>query len=398
MKENTNYTDNEKLSQYLNMMEKLLVPVLITSKKTRTIVYANKYACEQYETTLDKLINSNIDLLYTDEKQKDKILNSFNEIGRVESLEMEFKTHKGNIFTGLLSLIEITYNDDLCYFGHVKDISLQKKQQNELEKLNKELDQYKNELEKLVEIEVKKRQESEKIIMRQANHVAMGEMIDAVAHQWKQPITIMSLQVEDLIESYKYNELDINVLEEFRQKFNMQKNLMIDTLQEFRDFLRPNKDIKDFSINGCVKSVSLLLKDELLSNQIFLINEIEKDFNVKSVENEFKHTIINLINNSKDAFKEKIDEEIRKITIYTISNKSEKKLIVEDNAGGIPLHIIDDIFNANVTSKESSGGTGIGLYMTKQILDKYNISISCENIDSGARFIIDLSQNNLISL
>lgn len=386
----------KELFEYQNMMKKLLVPVLITSKKTRLIVYANEYASEQYETTLEQLIGSHIDLVYTDKKQRDKILNSFNEKGIVDSLEMNFKTFKGNTFTGLLSLIDITYNNEECFFGLVKDITLQKKQQEELKKLNSELDEYKNHLEQLVEIEVAKREESEKIVMQQAKHAAMGEMIDAVAHQWKQPISIMSLQVQMLKYQYEDKELDKKALEEFSRKFNIQKELMLETLHEFRNFLRPNKNIQNFSIKNCVKSVSLLLKDELNSNQIEMIQKINDDFEICSVENEFKHTLINIFNNSKDAFKAKEKQYDKAITVYTIVNENEKKLIIEDNAGGIPSEIINDIFKANVTSKETSGGTGIGLYMTQQILEKYNIFISCENIEGGARFIFDFEKNDLI--
>jgi len=105
-------------------------------------------------------------------------------------------------------------------------------------------------------------------------------------------------------------------------------------------------------------------------------------------KDEFKHLIINLINNSKDAFNENNIKE-RKILIKATTTQNHTSLTIKDNAGGIPKHAIKHIFEPNFTTKEVGKGTGIGLYMSTQILEKMGAKIKVKNIDNGACFFID---------
>jgi C4-dicarboxylate-specific signal transduction histidine kinase len=137
-----------------------------------------------------------------------------------------------------------------------------------------------------------------------------------------------------------------------------------------------------------IDKVLLLVKDEFMKNQIKItVNEIQT-FTLIGVENEFKHLILNIINNAKDAF---IDNNIekREILINILFDEKSKKVELCDNAGGIPTHIIDDIFKANFTTKEEGKGTGIGLYMSSQIATKYHGTLSVENINNGAKFTFE---------
>lgn len=129
------------------------------------------------------------------------------------------------------------------------------------------------------------------------------------------------------------------------------------------------------------------MKDELIKNTIQTTIQTEDDLYINGIQNELIHVIINLINNSKDAF---IINEIKKREIIFKIKKEENYAVTEfiDTAGGIPLNIIDNIFTANVTSKEKNGGTGIGLYMTQQILEKHSAIIEVENYQNGAKFTL----------
>ncbi|MEA3352621.1 MAG: HAMP domain-containing sensor histidine kinase [Campylobacterota bacterium] len=128
-----------------------------------------------------------------------------------------------------------------------------------------------------------------------------------------------------------------------------------------------------------------LVKDDLLKNKIQIEKNIESEKALNGVENEFKHLIINLVNNAKDAFNENnIKSRVIKFSVYL--DGSYLILKVTDTAGGIPEHVIDKIFDANVTTKEESKGTGIGLYMSKQIVQKHKGEISVSNVDHGAQF------------
>ena len=228
----------------------------------------------------------------------------------------------------------------------------------------------------------------DKLIYNQSKHAAMGEMIDAIAHQWQQPINVLRLRTEFLTVLRDDNEnVDRKDVDEFQEKAYEQLDHMVNTLSEFRSFLRPNKATKNFSVSKSIKSVLLLLNDELIKNQIKPILAIENNFIINGIENEFKHVLINLINNAKDAFIEHNIEK-REITISINTNIIE----VKDNGGGIPANLIKRIFEPNFTTKKEGKGTGIGLYMTKQILDKIRAQISAKNTDDGVCFTISFEK------
>ncbi len=260
------------------------------------------------------------------------------------------------------------------------------KQQNALLHLNEELDRYKNHLEERVEQEIKNRQEKEKMLFQQSKLAAMGEMIDAVAHQWKQPINIISMQVEMLKFEFEEGIVDEDYISTFQENISRNIQHMINTLDEFRTFFRPNKNIAPFSVREMIDKVLLLIKDELIKNKISVeINEIA-NFEINGIENELKHLVLNIISNAKDAFNDN-NIKNRKITINIDKNIIE----IVDNAGGIPPNIIDDIFKANVTTKAEGKGTGIGLYMSSQIATKHNGTLEVENVENGAKFIFKIS-------
>lgn len=268
-------------------------------------------------------------------------------------------------------------------------INLSDKQQLQMMQLNEELDEHKHNLELKVEEEIQKRQEKEKILLQQSRLASMGEMMDAVAHQWNQPIGVISLQMHMLGDDYEHNDVDKEYIQEFQKKVLTQIEHMVSTLQEFRSFFRPSKNTKDFEIKSMVEKVLLLVKDEVMKNSITIeLNELQS-FTLHGIENEFKHLMINLINNAKDAFVEN-NIQNRKITINILGDDTSKKIEVIDNAGGIPQHVLPNIFAANFTTKEEGKGTGIGLYMSSLIAQKHNGTLSVENTDEGAKFTFEV--------
>jgi len=260
------------------------------------------------------------------------------------------------------------------------------KQQQKLLSLNEELDSYKNELEIKVEEEIIKREEKEKMLLQQSKLAAMGEMMDAVAHQWKQPINIIKMNVDMIGYDFDDNIVDKKYLEEFQNNIFNHINHMISTLNEFRTFFRPNQDMEDFDVSNMIQKVLLLVKDEFVKNSINITLESEENFFISGIENEFKHLILNIINNSKDAFIEN-NTQNREIMIRILKIDEINSIEIVDNAGGIPNNVIDDIFKANVTTKTDGKGTGIGLYMSSQIATKHHGILSVSNVENGARFV-----------
>lgn len=237
-----------------------------------------------------------------------------------------------------------------------------------------------------VTAEVEYKEVLEEKIEQQTRLAMMGEMIDSIAHQWKQPLNIINMYSELLIYAYEDKKLDLTYIEEYQDKVKNQVKHMNDTLNEFRDFLRPNKSKKYFKISVLLESIKVLLKDELNKYNIKLISKIKNDLELYGIENEFKHVIINLINNSKDAFlQNNIQNREIKIEVSSVNNG---ELIYMDNAGGIPQGILERIFDMNFTTKEQLNGSGIGLYMSKKILNKHGAKIYVESKDSNTTFII----------
>ena len=237
------------------------------------------------------------------------------------------------------------------------------------------------------EKEIIRNMKSEKMLLQQSKMAAMGEMMDAVAHQWKQPLNALSMYAEIIKSDFEDGTVDKAYVAQFRDDIQVQIDHMVNTLDAFRTFFRPNRENETFSLLSIVHSVLFLTKDDLLKNRITVSIEQKDHIDIDGSANEFKHLLLNIINNAKDAFKEN-NIEIRTITIRLINENEGKRMEIEDNAGGIPKKILNDIFKANFTSKEESKGTGIGLYMSTQIATKHNAVLSVENINDGACFTL----------
>jgi len=240
----------------------------------------------------------------------------------------------------------------------------------------KELERYKHELSNLVKQETEAHLRSEKILQQQAKMAAMGEMMDAVAHQWKQPLNALSMYTQLLQSDFEDGLVDNIYINTLVHDVDEQIEHMISTLTEFRTFFRPDKEPEPFGLKRCIQTVMLLMKDELMRNQIEVHIESEKEILINGIENEFKHLILNIISNANAVY----------IRFYQQNGSIILK--IEDNAGGIPDDIIKDIFKPNVTSK--ADGTGIGLYMSAQIAQKLSGHLYVANTERGAEFTLEV--------
>jgi CheY-like chemotaxis protein/K+-sensing histidine kinase KdpD len=248
---------------------------------------------------------------------------------------------------------------------------------------------YRRQLESMVEEKTQEVIAQKDRLFRQSKHAAMGEMIDAIAHQWQQPISIIKMKMELLGLDYADGALDGEYVRNHRESVTKQLDHMVTTLKEFRNFLRPNKALTRFGAKQMVDKVALLMKDELIKHQIEIVVTEQQPVELHAVENEVMHLLINLINNAKDAFVENGIKH-RVIAVEIDRQDDRHRIAVTDNAGGIPDAVIGDIFKANITTKAEGKGTGIGLYMSMQIAEKYNGTLDVANVDNGARFTFTL--------
>lgn len=236
--------------------------------------------------------------------------------------------------------------------------------------------------------------QQEKLLHKQSKNAAMGEMIDAIAHQWKNPLGVIKLHAQSIgIETQVDNSKKTKSYQEHSEKIEFQVNHLVETLDEFRSFFRPNSNLQEISVDELIKSTLVLIKDELIKSNININKKGNLNLKIKVIKNEFKHILLNFIHNSKDAF---IENNIKdKYVSFEVEEVNDFVIIrYFDNAGGIPKEIIENIFHANVTSKGPERGSGIGLYMCNQIINKIGATITASNVKDGACFTITFPKYN----
>lgn len=253
--------------------------------------------------------------------------------------------------------------------------------------MKKELLDYKSNLEKKVQEQLNEIVVKNDILEKNSRLATMGEMIDIIGHQWKSPLNVISMYIESAKMKIKLEKMDNKELLNYFGKMSFQIQHLFETINEFRKFFRPNTNLENSSVKSLIESTLLLLKDELIRCTINTECNYEDDLHIMVNPNEFKHVLINLIQNSKEAFVQN-DISGRTISFDIVKKEDKVEIRICDNAGGISKDKIDKVFTAHFTTKEEFDGTGIGLYLSKQILDKIDAKIRVENIDNGSCFII----------
>ncbi len=293
----------------------------------------------------------------------------------------------------LLKLLDDAINSEELDHEVIQDILKQsRKRIKRFDTIVKQADKQLSEQVHRLEDEFELRIDHERILAQQAKHAAMGEMMDAIAHQWKQPLNAISMLTDILVSEYSDGEVDEAYLEEYRVTLWKQLDHLLSTLDEFRSFFRPNKEKEVFNLVKSIDSILLLIRDEFMGKAITFKVDGDDSIELYGVENEFKHIVLNILNNAKDAFIEnEIKPRIIKISFYQKEGNNIMKIC--DNAGGIPNTVIDNIFKANVTTKAEGKGTGIGLYMSSQIAEKMDARLEVHNKEEGACFTFTVSES-----
>ena len=262
----------------------------------------------------------------------------------------------------------------------------------------KELIELNQNLEEQVKAKINELRSKDQLLIQQSKLASMGEMIGAIAHQWRQPLNILAIRKDILVDNYYSNELDNQKIDEFDEKTDETIQYMSKTIDDFRDFFIASKSKILFNVVDNIISSKTIVSAQLKQHNISLtINENgNSDLLVYGYPNEFKQVIINLINNAKDAILNKPSLNKSKEGFINIDITCDyKKVIINitDNGGGIKDDIINKIFEPYFTTKFESLGTGLGLYMSKTIIEKnMSGSLEVENIEDGAKFSIELER------
>ena len=322
--------------------------IVVTDEKVN-IINVNRAFEKDTGYKLDEIFGKNPRILKSGIQDVDfykKMWEKLNKEGYWEG-ELVNKNKQGNRYIERIKINAI-YDENkklTNYIALFSDITLQKEQ------------------EKLL-------REKEELLFQQSKLSAMGEMIGNIAHQWRQPLSVISSSISAIKLSVGTNIYTNEELINFMDTVLNSTKYLSETIDDFRNFYKKDLEKEEFAIKNAIDISFNLVKTELVKHSIKTIFINDTDFNITGVKNQFLQVLMNILSNSKDAF---IDKNIEDKTIFiNLYEENDKKCIeIYDNAGGIKDEIIAHVFEPYFTTKHKSIGTGIGLYMSQEIITKH---------------------------
>jgi len=245
-----------------------------------------------------------------------------------------------------------------------------------------------------LEIQVRERTaellEKDRMLMVQSRQAAMGEMIGNIAHQWRQPLNALGLIIQSLSMMQEMGELTKEDMLSMEEKAMQLIRHMSQTIDDFRNYFKPGKELVPFHIGSAVSKTIHLIEDSLRDSKITVEIVAEDNPLIKGFPNEYSQVLLNILMNARDVLMERKTSE-PKVVVSTAMDGGRSVVYITDNAGGIPEAIIDKIFDPYFTTKGPERGTGVGLFMSKGIIEK-NMGgrLTVRNTGYGAEFRIEV--------
>ncbi len=258
----------------------------------------------------------------------------------------------------------------------------------------KELEELNQSLEEKVKEEIEKNREKEQLLVQKSKFIALGEMISNIAHQWRQPLSELSSILMFIKFKYSINALDSETMQRKSQEADRVLEYMSHTIDDFRNFFMPKKEKEEFNLLKEVQLVMNIISSTLDNYNIKIEMNIDENIKIITYLNEYKQVVLNILSNAKDIL---IDKNLKNplIKITVSEDKNYVILNIEDNGGGVLVEPKGKIFEPYFTTKEDSNGTGIGLYMSKIIVEKnMKGKLRVKNINDGAQFSIYIPKDS----
>lgn len=245
-------------------------------------------------------------------------------------------------------------------------------------------------------IDITELKNKDEMLISQSRHAAMGEMVSMIAHQWRQPISVISLDANNMLADIALDNFNIAQCEKYAKNTLKQTQHLSYTIDDFRNFFKPDKVISEVNLHEIIDSSLIIVGDSLKNNNIKCTSSFETDKRVQAYPRELMQVFVNIINNAKDALvANSLDNPSINIRVY----EDEKYINIEisDNGGGIDVDLLSKIFDPYFSTKDEKTGTGLGLYMSKMIIEKHlNGIISVNNKEQGACFTVKLLKTQKI--
>jgi signal transduction histidine kinase/ABC-type nitrate/sulfonate/bicarbonate transport system substrate-binding protein len=297
-------------------------------------------ASRKDEPLLNSILQKALDSI--DLKQKEEIYNKWVQVNYQNEINYTFFNKMFAVIIVLIIILILIYRQYL------------------LKQMNKKL--YER-----IEIEMKKNEEKHRISIQQSRMASMGEMLENIAHQWRQPLSTISIAASGIELKKELNILNDEDLKDSLRHIKNSTQYLSNTIEDFRNFFSKDKISSNINIRNTVNKTIDLISSTFAKEEIILVRNIQ-DINFLSFENELIQVLMNILINAKDALENK---QSKLIIIKVKQLKNNLIISIKDNAGGIDEDIIDKIFEPYFTTKHQFKGTGIGLYMSKLIVEKH---------------------------
>ncbi len=314
-----------------------------------------------------------------DPKEIESIINSWKIVHYKTTTDYTL-VWKVTIFMGIIVLIMIYYQRKLRLFNKQLEKIVDDKTK-ELRKINESLEATVEE--KIAELITK-----DEILTAQSKQAVMGEMISMIAHQWRQPLNTITLQISNLeIQKMIGNEFNEEMMFKTLKEISETIVYLSDTVDDFKTYFRPDKEASSVYLKDVIGKLQNFINARLKSKKINLVVKEYSDFEVKIYTNELIQVLLNILNNAIDAY-EIVDKKRKTIEIEIVEDEKMVEIYIRDNATGISQKNIKQLFEPYFSTK-GKNGTGLGLYMSKMIIEKqFSGEIIVKNIEDGAEFLV----------
>lgn len=395
----------KKLKQYQNAIDNS--NIVSKTDINGNITFVNDEFCKICGYSKDELIGKNHNIIRHPDVSKDKFEELWKTIlsKKIHKSIVKNLAKDGSSFFWSTTIAPILDDD-----GNIEEFVAIRQDVTNLVELNEQLSAAKDELKKLndsltdkvkeqtkcllelnknlekrVAEEVNKNEEKTRVLFQQSRLAAMGEMIGNIAHQWRQPLNEIGIDAFKMKQSINNPELLSNAYNHLKLVIKA----MSKTIDDFRDFFNINREKEFFAVSESIYDSKNLIKGQIEKELIYLKIDIINDFEIFGFKSELTQVVLNLISNAKDALKNS-SQSNKTIYIKIYEKDQNGYILVMDNGGGIENDVIDRIFEPYFTTKHPNQGTGLGLYMSKMIIEHMNGQIKVSNLGNNAVFEIKI--------